>query len=181
MKEKDKTRQLLRDLYNHHYNKRGYFYLPQDTIYGIDEDSVVDLRVMFSLHKVAYPDLLEARRGAITDVYAAQLGHMAGYMFSRVATPGWDELNQGPTLDDQIKSTLNVFEDHENGKLRELLANTQGTCAISQCANKAGTYRWLRVGPSYVDSVSREYVLCEEHARQHDDSSLKSGTIRSDA
>lgn len=182
IEEKDKTRNLLRDLYNHNYNKRGYFYLPEDPNYGIYEDSVVDLRVMFSLHKVAYPALLKARLGAITDVYAAQLGHMAGYMFGRVATPGWDELIQECTLKEQINKTLNTFEDLEKGKLRELIAANAGeTCAVSECPNKAKTYRWLRVHLSDDESVSQEFVLCKQHAKQHDELSVKNGEIRSEA
>lgn len=181
IEEKDKTRNLLRDLYNHNYNKRGYFYLPRDINHGIYKDSVADLRVMFSLHKVAYPRLLKARIGAITDVYAAQLGHMAGYMFSRIATPGWDELNQGNTLKEQINSTLNTFEEMEKGKLRVLLAAAQETCSVSECLNKAKTYRWLRVSLSDDESISQEFVLCEEHAKQHDELSTKNATIRSEA
>jgi hypothetical protein len=44
-----KTRKLFEDLYNHNNHKRGLFYLPENVESGIEEDSVVDLRVMFSL------------------------------------------------------------------------------------------------------------------------------------
>jgi len=136
---------------------------------------------MFSLHKVHYPDLLKARCGAITDVYAAQLGHIAGYMFNRVATPGWEELNPGCTIRDRINSTLGTFEVRENERLRELLAKASERCTFSQCGNKAKTYRWLRVRSDNDESVSQEYVLCEEHAKQYDEGSLpQSAVLRSE-
>ncbi len=69
-KIKDSTTRLLRDILNHNVNKRGFFFLPKEVQQGIDEDSVVDLRVMFSLHKAVYPYLLRAQIGFIPGLEA---------------------------------------------------------------------------------------------------------------
>jgi hypothetical protein len=57
---------------------------------------------MFSLHKKHYPQIQEARRMGITPIYAAGLGWMAGYVFSRIAMPPWSELNLAETKNDRI-------------------------------------------------------------------------------
>lgn len=175
---RDRTKQLLSDLLNHNYNKRGFFYLPKDERQSIDEDSVVDLRVMFSLHKSHYQDLLNARRGAITDVYAAQLGHMVGYMFSRIATPGWDELNPGQELSEETKRLVNDIHEREEAKFKELMTKAEeSACAVSQCSASAETYRWLPMAEVNGETEHQAHILCLEHAKQYDEGSLPEGTI----
>jgi hypothetical protein len=123
---REKTDQFLRDLYIHNYNKRGLFYLPKDANYGIGEDSVADLRVVFSVHRGCYSDVLRARRGAITELYAAHLGHMIGHMFSRVALPGWQELRPDIKLGDRTKSVLDGIHDRDKSILSKLLEKAKG-------------------------------------------------------
>ena len=168
---KNSVRSLLRALYNHNYNKRGFFYLPHDARQGIEEDSVADLRVMFSIYRGHYPDLLKARRGAITDVYAAQLGHIAGYMFSRVATPGWEELNPGD-FNKHINSVLEKILGPEKEKRDGLLLTSDGKCAFYKCEEKASTYRRFAIRSETGEVDYQERVLCTDHAKQHDEGIL---------
>jgi hypothetical protein len=157
--QRKKTEQLLRDLYNHNYNRRGLFYLPRDAVYGVEEDSVADLRVMFSIHKLHYPELLAARVGAITDVYAAQLGHIAGHLFSRVATPAGEEIFKG-RLTEHIEKVQEAIVAEEKAKLSELLRKANNACAVAGCKRNAETYRWVPLKGRF-----EEHVFCLEHAR----------------
>jgi hypothetical protein len=100
------TKKLLDRIIEYQQNSRDYFFLPALPAAGIDEDSVVDLRVMFSLHKKHYPQIQEARRMGITPIYAASLGWMAGYVFSRIAMPPWSELKQKETKSERIDRLL---------------------------------------------------------------------------
>jgi hypothetical protein len=126
---------------------------------------VVDLRVMFSVHKSHYDDLVRARCTGITDVYAAQLGHMVGYMFNRVATPGWEDEEE---LKRTAKGLKKRLVDREEVRLKQLLAADGQKCAIAGCEKQAGTYRWLMLAAHDRDAQERECVLCLEHARQYD-------------
>jgi len=165
---RNRTFNLLRDLYNHNYNKRGLFYLPENANCGIEEESVADLRVMFSLHKASYPDLLRARCGAITELYAAQLGHIAGHMFSRVATPGWNEVNPNVDLDDHAESVQKSIIDREQNMLSELKRAESG-CFINNCKEPVSTYRWLPVKEENDEWLYEPHVLCEGHAKLYEE------------
>jgi len=105
------TAKLLENIIEHQQNKRDYFFLPALPAAGIDEDSVVDLRVMFSLHKHHYEQIRKARRMGMSPLYAANLGWMAGYVFSRIAMPPWSELKQDHSL------------DHRSGRLLDAIKN----------------------------------------------------------
>lgn len=166
---RSKTETLLRDLYNHNYNKRGFFYLPVGNNYGIEVESVVDLRVMFSLHKVHYPDLLRARLGAITDLYAAQLGHMAGYMFSRIATPGWQELNPDAELSKHTSSLITSIQEREKATLAQLLERIGNKCSVQDCPRAPTTYRWASSRQDSLQVQLTECPLCDDHAKSFDD------------
>jgi hypothetical protein len=165
-----KTNKVLSNLYIHGYNKRGLFYLPQDADYGIEEESVADLRVMFCLHKACYPDLLRARRGAITDLYAAQLGHMVGHMFSRVAMPGWEQINPDVTLGGHTDSVVKSIQCSEEQILLELLKNAEDVCFVPDCRERATTYRWLPVEKVNDQWRYERRVLCAGHAKQYEES-----------
>jgi len=163
-KARDKQKNFVRDLFRHQYNKRGYFYLPCDTIYGILEDSVADLRVMFSLHKMHYSALLNSRLCAITDVYAAQLGHIAGHMFSRVAVP-----DNSIDIDAQAKATLKEQGDRYKKRLEELLTECQGKCAVPDCNENADRFRSLPISEQNNKIIYEDCVLCSCHAAQWDE------------
>jgi hypothetical protein len=158
--ERKKTEQMLRDLYNHNYNRRGLFYLPKNEEHGIEEDSVVDLRVIFTVHKLHYQELLSARVGAITDVYAAQLGHITGHLFSRVATAGGDEIFQGK-LAEHIEKVQGSILAEEKVKLSGLLRKADNACAVVGCERKAETYRWVPVKGRF-----EQHVFCLPCARR---------------
>lgn len=162
-KVRDKQQNFVRDLFRHQYNKRGYFYLPCDTSHGILDDSVADLRVMFSLHKMHYFDLLHSRLCAITDVYAAQLGHIAGHMFSRVAVP--DNID----IDAQAKATLKEQGARYKKRLEELLAECRGICAVPGCNEKADRFRSLPISDHNKKITYEDCALCSCHAAQWDD------------
>jgi hypothetical protein len=167
-KAKNSTDRLLHDLLNHNYNKRGFFFLPKEIDQGIEEDSVVDLRVMFSLHRVAYQYLLNARCGGITGLYAAQLGYMIGYMFNRVATPGWEEINSGENINDYVKSKIKSLDEKEKQRLKELLIEGNYKCGYKSCQTKANTYRWIPFTSQNDETVWEEVTLCNDHAEQWD-------------
>jgi hypothetical protein len=181
-----RTEELLRALYNHNYNRRGFFYLPKSPDHGIKDESVVDLRVMFSIHRSHYKELLAARLGAITEVYSAQLGHIAGYLFSRVATPGWeevvrpeheidrrqDEVAMEEAEDAARKDKVKAFKQHvqevrksilnrEEKTFVELCEKARDACAVQGCSNPPATYRWLP-----VEGRLEQHVVCTDHARQ---------------
>ena len=166
---KNSTRALLRDMLNHNYNKRGFFYLPPHEGSGINSPSVVDLRVMLSLHHSHYDDLLMARCGAIQNVYAAQLGHMVGHMLGRVATPGWEQCQLKPEVERIIEA---VFEREET-TYRELATRSDSlACAIPGCHENHTTYRWLTILSEEGEREEAMYLLCSTHARQRDSGAL---------
>jgi len=101
------TRNLLKTIVNHNYNKRAYFFLHQDPEAGIGEDWIVDLRTCFSLvSDYHYDQILIARLVCLDDVYANKLGWMAGHIFSRVATKEWQDFEMKQTESEYISSVL---------------------------------------------------------------------------
>ena len=112
------TKERLRRLINHSEDKLGYFYLHREVSIGIEEGSVVDLRVMFSLHsELHYGQLLAAKRMSLTDVYANKLGWMAGYLFSRVPLRDWQELQISETEEEVATRLLNSIKARGGPKL----------------------------------------------------------------
>jgi hypothetical protein len=166
------TKQMLRDLFNHNYNKRGFFYLPENNDSGIEEDCLVDLRVMFSIHKSHYQDLVNARIGGITPLYASQLGHMVGHMFSKIAVPGWPDINGGQSADDKAKDVIKEFKQRENIRFEELRLKAQNRCVFSNCSNKPHSFRWVNVRLRNQETKYIECVICLDHIKQWDDGSL---------
>jgi hypothetical protein len=103
---KDRVANILRGVLEHRQNSRDYFYLYPELSAGLEEDSVVDLRVMFALHNKHYSQISEARRMSMHELYAANLGWMTGNIFSRIAMPVWSQLQLGEQKDDRIKALL---------------------------------------------------------------------------
>jgi hypothetical protein len=110
---KSRTADSLKNIVQHRANTR-YFYLYPELEAGISEDSVVDLRVMFALHKKHYDQIVAARTMGMNELYAAHLGWMAGNVFSRIAMPEWQDLNEVPVLEQKIKSLQAAIQ--ENGQ-----------------------------------------------------------------
>lgn len=163
-KKKDATKRLLQELYNYNYNKRGFFYLPKSDENGIEEESLVDLRVIFSLHKVHYKALIKARIGGLDPLFASQLGFMVGYMFNRVAVPSWNDSNENETLEKKISITMTDIENRVAERLNRLKNELQNVCAFVGCENKASSYRWL---PN-KDGKYKEYLLCDRHIEYYE-------------
>lgn len=179
-KAKNGTQNMLRDLFNHNYNKRGFFYLPENTENGIEEDSLVDLRVMFSLHKSHYQDLVNAKVGAISPLYSSQLGHMVGYMFSRIAVPGWSEINNGESAEKKAKEVVKSIKEREDKRLAELKAESQNKCVFANCGKKAISFRWVNVRLRNQSTKYMECVMCQEHTAQWDNNTLPQDTYLRD-
>jgi hypothetical protein len=169
---KDTLRDLLRDLYLHQYNKRGFFLLPANPEHSIDTDSVVDLRVVFSVHRDHYGALLAARQAAMNPVYAAQLGSLFGHMFNRVAVAGWEDTGATTDLKNHVKTSLTAFEEKENARRDEILHMYDYKCCIAGCDVRASTYRWVRIGTAYSIVSSIELAICSSHARALDRNEL---------
>jgi hypothetical protein len=111
-RDRDRTAELIRQIINHLENKRGYFYLHREPLAGINEECVVDLRVMICLYTpLHYDQIFGARMGALSDVYANKLGWMAGHLFSRVPTKDWDELGMAEPSKARVNSWIEVFKD----------------------------------------------------------------------
>lgn len=161
---RDALRQLLGDVFLHQYNKRGFFFLPAAPQRSIDSDSVVDLRVVFSVHRHHYGALLWARRAAMNPVYAAQLGSLFGYMFNRVAVAGWEETGATKEKKEYVKDVLDAIEKKDNVRRDEILREHNHKCAIADCSVHAATYRWLRVGSDNENVSSLPLPLCKPHA-----------------
>jgi hypothetical protein len=83
--------QLLVRIINQNEQARGVFYLHQDAEVGIGTPSVALLRVTFALRQQHYELLMRARSGRLQGEYANKLGWLAGNLFSRVATPDWED------------------------------------------------------------------------------------------
>lgn len=166
---KDSTRQLLMDLLSHRYNKRGFFYLPQNEQQGIEEPSVVDLRVVFSLHKAHYTSLFNARCGGLSELHVAHLGQLIAQMFNRIALP---EV-AGSDIKQEVRNIMELIGKRENARLNELLeASSDKTCSIEYCKEEAKTFRWLKIWEEDERMKEQEQLLCLEHAHQYDNGNL---------
>ncbi len=83
--------QLLKRVVNQNEQARGLFYLHPDADVGIPTASVALLRVSIALRRDHYEMLQECRCGRLGPEYAAKLGWLTGNLYSRVATPDWEE------------------------------------------------------------------------------------------
>ena len=116
--EARKSGDRLKNIIQHRANTR-FFYLYPEPAAGIIEDSVVDLRVMFALHRKHYDQIVDARNMSMDELYAAHLGWMVGNVFSRIAMPEWQHLKEVPTLEVKITSLQDAIA--QRGMLPEEL------------------------------------------------------------
>jgi hypothetical protein len=108
--------------------------------------------------------MLESRISAITEIYAAQLGHIAGHMFNRVAVPD-NEID----LKEQISKTLEKQGELYEKRLAELLHECQGICSVRTCQQAADRFRSLPHFNENDELVYQDRVLCKAHAIQWDE------------
>ncbi len=162
---RSRTEKLVSDLINYNYNKRGYFFLPAMPDAGIERDSVVDLRVMFSLRYKHYPELLEARLGSLTTLFAAKLGSMTGEMFSRVAVDSWNDGGYAISAREKVDTVMKECQDREQTKF-DALCHKHGTTCGKCGAASATTYRWT-VDPRSFENI--HLLFCNQCAAAFDD------------
>jgi len=166
-----RTQSLLKDLLMFQYNKRGFFYLPKDDRHGVDEPLVVDLRVIFSLHKSHHDKLVLARCGGLNDLFAAQLGQLTAQMFNRIAIPDVDA-NEANTESAEVAKFARTKHVERFEQL--FAASGHKKCSVQECGKKAETFRWMNV-KSLDGEGEKQVILCYEHARQ-----LDAGTFASE-
>ncbi|NDR57405.1 hypothetical protein [Aliiruegeria sabulilitoris] len=159
-----KTQNLLKELLMFQYNKRGFFYLPQDESQGVDEPLVVDLRVILSLHKSHHDKLVLARCGGLNDLFAAQLGQLTAQMFNRIAIP---DVDAGEANFEAAKLAKSARTKHAERFDALFAASSHKKCSVLECGKRAETFRWLNV-KSLDGEGEEEVILCFEHARQLD-------------
>lgn len=88
---KQTATQLVERILNQNEQSIGLFYLHPDLDAGISEASVALLRVTIALRAEHYDMLIAARRGRLKPEFANKLGWLVGNLYSRVATPDWDD------------------------------------------------------------------------------------------
>jgi hypothetical protein len=116
------TTDILGRIIEHQQNNRDFFYLHPEPKFGIKEDSVVDLRVMFSLSsKLHYAQIVKSRIVGMNELYAANLGWMAGNVFARVAMPPWEKLHPTEARKDRLGRLVTTIQEKspENWRLRD--------------------------------------------------------------
>ena len=92
-KKEDKflAEQLITRIVNQNEQARGLFYLHPDADAGIATPSVALLRISIAMRRQHYGVFLKSRSGRVSPEFSAKLGWLTGNLFSRVATPDWDE------------------------------------------------------------------------------------------
>lgn len=83
--------QLLKRLLNQNEQARCLFYLHPDADVGIATASIALLRVSIALRREHYSMLQDCRCGRLEPEFVAKLGWLAGNLYSRVATPDWED------------------------------------------------------------------------------------------
>lgn len=119
--KKSMLEETIRRIVNQNDQSRGLFYLHEDGDAGIAAHSVAMLRITFSLRQSHYEAIQNSRCGRIDPLFAGKLGWLTGNLFSRVATPDWEEKsnnkNAGVDLAASILSP--VVETHSQRWVRE--------------------------------------------------------------
>jgi len=108
--------QLLVRIINQNEQTRGLFYLHPDADVRIATPSAAMLRITFSLRRQHYELLTGARCGRVHGEFANKLGWLSGNLFSRVATPDWeDQENDENASSKQAKALLELVTER-NGQ-----------------------------------------------------------------
>ncbi|WP_143089817.1 hypothetical protein [Tropicimonas isoalkanivorans] len=84
-----KAKQLIERHVNN--TEPEFFFLPKSGHPNIPEDLVVFLRLSVALRKEHYDALAEAKIAELADVFQAKLGWLKGNIYSRVATPDFED------------------------------------------------------------------------------------------
>ena len=106
---KQKAEQLLARILNQNAQAEGLFYLHPDTSIGITECSVALLQVTVAVRAHEHYDkLVRARSGRLKEQFQSKLGWLIGNLFSRVATPDWDDDNRKRMIREFLAEENNV-------------------------------------------------------------------------
>lgn len=89
--------QLLKRVLNQNDQAHGLFYLHPDADVGIATASVATLRVSIALRREHYGMLQECRCGRLGPEYSNKLGWLTGNLYSRIATPDWEDQENDKT------------------------------------------------------------------------------------
>ena len=89
------ARDFLGRLFNQNEQAQGLFYLHPDADVGLGEPCVALLRINVSLRAEHYDALLEARTGRLGPEFRAKYGWLLGNLYSRTASPDWQDQPSG--------------------------------------------------------------------------------------
>ena len=126
------------------------------------------LRVTFSLRRQHYEVLTRARSGRLKSEYASKLGWLSGNLFSRVATPDWDDQESDPTASrKQVKKILALATKPggENWIPEEwLLAAKKNDVAIDSVAPEKFRSEIEQFAPlePLIAIIDRVNILCRD-------------------
>jgi hypothetical protein len=126
--------EVLRKIINLNDQSGGLFYLHNvsasaSSLPVLATPSVALLRVTISLRREHYDALRRARQCRLTPVYALRLGWLVGNLYSRVATPDWEDQENNEKAAHQQAARLLEFiteKDKENWVPSSWLAGAKG-------------------------------------------------------
>ncbi len=98
-------------------NQDGYFYLHQDVGLGIQQSCCAFLPLAVTLKIDHYKLCLDAKIAELSDTFQAKLGSILGNMYSRVASPEWNEYypdnKVGKEASKLLKRTLLTIDEEK--------------------------------------------------------------------
>ncbi|WP_350214063.1 hypothetical protein [Botrimarina sp.] len=165
--------QRLVKIVNQNAQSLGLFYLHPDGDVGIATKSAALIRVTIALRNEHYPLLTDARCGRLSSDYANKLGWLAGNLFSRVATPDWeDQTSNADASGELAQQLLSAVTDgdgqnwvpgtwlkaaRDKGVSLDDIAPDSMLDAIKEYAPPAP----LDIVSSRVEAISRELVVTD--------------------
>lgn len=85
-----------------------YFYLAEDSDFGLDQANVAFLKLAVPIKVKHYKICLNARFVQLDDIFQAKLGWLIGNLYSRVGTPDWvPQQTTEEEFDSIVEETLN--------------------------------------------------------------------------
>jgi hypothetical protein len=102
---KSEAHRLLERVINQNEQAIGLFFLHEDSDAGIAETAIAFLRVTVALRSDRHYETLKAARvGRLTPEFRAKLGWLIGNLYSRPATPDWNDKLGGKKACDSLIS-----------------------------------------------------------------------------
>jgi hypothetical protein len=117
---KEKAHQLLERVFNQNAQAEGIFYLHPDASARIAVPSVALLQVSVALRSQEhYGELVKARTGRLAEQFQSKVGWLLGNLFSRVATPDWDEATRNEMVSAFLEASEYVADSHPRWASRD--------------------------------------------------------------